>query len=270
MVVDGGRLFWIQDAYTTSSRYPYSEPVQGQLNYIRNSVKIVIDAYLGDMTFYIADSEDLLVRTYARIFPKLFRPLSAMPKGLRSHMRYPEDLFDIQRQVICTYHMRDPRVFYNKEDVWQIPTEIYRGSDQVMESYYTIMSLPHAVKEEFVLLIPFTPSNKNNMIAWLAARSDGLKLRPSDPLPVPEKGTDLRAHANRGAHRPGPEHFTAHHAVESERLQCHQRQPARHSDRELGPVRRAHVPAGGKEQDSRADPYHRGLREPSDDGRGSG
>jgi len=173
MVVADGRLFWIQDAYTTSSRYPYSEPVQGGLNYIRNSVKVVVDAYLGDMTFYIADSEDLLVQTYARIFPKLFRPLSAMPRGLRSHVRYPEDLFDIQRQVLCTYHMRDPRVFYNKEDVWQIPTEVYRGSDQVMESYYTIMSLPHAVKEEFVLLIPFTPANKNNMIAWLAARSDG-------------------------------------------------------------------------------------------------
>ncbi len=174
IVVDNGRLFWLQDAYTTSSRYPYSEPVlQGQLNYIRNSVKVVVDAYLGDIRFYISDPTDPLIQTYARIFPKLFRPISAMPRGLRSHVRYPEDLFDVQRRVLCTYHMRDPRVFYNKEDVWQIPTENYRGSDQVMESYYTIMSLPHAVKEEFVLLIPFTPNNKNNMIAWLAARSDG-------------------------------------------------------------------------------------------------
>ncbi len=173
LVLDQGRLFWILDAYTTTHRYPYSQPFQSRLNYIRNAVKVVVDAYLGDVHFYLADSEDPLIRVYARIFPDLFRPLVDLPDGLRAHLRYPEDLFHIQSQLLSTYHMRDSRVFYNKEDLWQIPTEIYRGTEQTMESYYVIMSLPGAQNEEFILLIPFTPKNKDNMIAWLAARCDG-------------------------------------------------------------------------------------------------
>jgi uncharacterized membrane protein (UPF0182 family) len=173
IVIDEGRLFWIQDAYTTSGRYPYSQPFNRQFNYIRNSVKVVVDAYLGDVSFYISDPSDALIRCYARVFPGLFKPLSAMRPGLRPHLRYPEDLFDVQRFMYCTYHMRDPRVFYNQEDVWEIPNEIYGGEVQPMESYYTIMSLPREKKEEFILLSPLTPKNKNNMIAWLAARSDG-------------------------------------------------------------------------------------------------
>jgi uncharacterized membrane protein (UPF0182 family) len=173
IVIDEGRLFWIQDAYTTTNRYPYSEPFQGQFNYIRNSVKVVLDAYLGDVFFYLADPGDPIVRTYSSIFPTLFRPISQMRPGLRAHVRYPEDLFDVQRHMYRTYHMRDPRVFYTKEDLWEVPSEIYSGSEQVMESYYTIMSLPPSQTKEFIMLIPFTPKDKNNMIAWLAARSDG-------------------------------------------------------------------------------------------------
>lgn len=173
LVIDEGRLFWMQDAYTVSDRYPYSEPYQGRFNYIRNSVKVVVDAYLGDVTYYIADSRDPLIQVYSRIFPELFRPLETMPKGLRDHIRYPEDFFNVQRDMFRTYHMRDSRVFYNKEDLWEIPNEIYAGNEQLMESYYVIMSLPGSQREEFVLLIPFTPRNKNNMIAWLAARADG-------------------------------------------------------------------------------------------------
>ncbi|MFB3902031.1 MAG: UPF0182 family protein [Acidobacteriota bacterium] len=173
IVVHEGRLFWIQDAYTTSNRYPYADPARDGLNYIRNSAKAVIDAYSGDVTFYISDPEDLLIQAYARAFPKLFRPLSAMPKDLHSHLRYPRDLFDLQRQVLCTYHMRDPAEFYKKEDLWQIPSEIYRGSERVMESYYTIMRVPHAVSQEFVLFTPFSPDNRNTLVAWLAGRSDG-------------------------------------------------------------------------------------------------
>ncbi len=177
IVIDEGRLFWVQDAYTATDRYPYSEPYpsrnEPRFNYLRNSVKIVTDAYLGDVSFYIADSSDPLIQVYSNIFPGMFHPLAEMPEGLRRHIRYPADFFDVQRDVFCKYHMTDPTVFYNQEDVWEIPNEIYRGNEQLMDSYYVIMSLPEADHEEFILLIPFTPRNKNNMIAWLAARSDG-------------------------------------------------------------------------------------------------
>jgi hypothetical protein len=173
LVVVDGKLFWIQDAYTTTDRYPYSEPLAGGLNYIRNSVKIVIDAYNGSMTFYITDPEDALIQTYHAIFPELFVPAEQMPQSLRVHWRYPEDMFNIQASVYQSYHMRDPRVFYNKEDLWAVPNEFYADKEQPMEPYYIIMRLPDEEKEEFLLMLPFTPVNKNNTIGWLAARCDG-------------------------------------------------------------------------------------------------
>jgi len=173
LVVMDGRLLWIQDAYTVSDRYPYSTPVVGGLNYVRNSVKAVIDAYNGDVTFYIADSEDALIRTYQAIFPDLFIPMEQMPEELYAHLRYPEDMFNIQVAAYLSYHMRDARVFYNKEDLWEVPREVYFGSEQSMEPYYIIMRLPDEEKEEFLLMLPFTPANKKNTIGWLAARCDG-------------------------------------------------------------------------------------------------
>jgi len=173
LVVIDGRLLWIQDAYTTTDRYPYSEPFGDGLNYIRNSVKAVIDAYDGNVTFYITDSEDALIRTYQSIFPQLFVSAEQMPESLRVHLRYPEDMFDIQASVYQTYHMRDARVFYNKEDLWAVPREVYAGMEQIMDPYYIIMRLPDEEKEEFLLMLPFTPQNKNNTIGWLAARCDG-------------------------------------------------------------------------------------------------
>jgi len=173
LVVMEGKLFWIQDAYTTTDRYPYSEPFGQGLNYIRNSVKAVIDAYDGSVTFYITDPEDALIQTYQSIFPDLFVPAEQMPQSLRVHIRYPEDMFNIQASVYQSYHMRDARVFYNKEDLWAVPREVYFGSEQLMLPYYIIMRLPDEEKEEFLLMLPFTPVNKNNTIGWLAARSDG-------------------------------------------------------------------------------------------------
>ncbi|MBI3014540.1 MAG: UPF0182 family protein [Candidatus Tectomicrobia bacterium] len=172
VVVTGeGKLFWILDAYTVSSMYPYSEPVRGIGNYIRNSVKVVIDAYNGTVHYYVSDPQDPIVQTYARIFPDLFKPLDTMAADLKAHLRYPEGLFSVQAQVYATYHMQDSQVFYNKEDLWSLPV---RGSDkgQPMEPYFTIMKLPGETKEEFILLVPFTPSRKDNMSAWLAARND--------------------------------------------------------------------------------------------------
>jgi hypothetical protein len=172
-VVMDGRLLWIQDAYTTTDRYPYSEPLKSGLNYIRNSVKAVIDAYDGSVTFYVTDPEDALIRTYQAIFPGLFVPAEQMPESLQVHLRYPEGMFNIQASVYQSYHMRDVRVFYNQEDLWAVPREVYAGREQAMEPYYIIMRLPDEENEEFLLMLPFTPVNKNNTISWLAARCDG-------------------------------------------------------------------------------------------------
>ena len=180
MVLSEGRLFWVADAYTTTKNYPYSENIQirdgnrySTYNYIRNSIKIVIDAYHGDVDFYISDDTDPLIQVYAKIFQNSFQPLSSMPEDLQKHVRYPVDFFDVQAWMYRTYHMMDPTVFYNNEDMWNIPKEKYEGKERTMESYYLIMKLPEAEQAEFVLLLPFAPVGKDNMISWLAARSDG-------------------------------------------------------------------------------------------------
>ncbi len=175
IVIDDGKLFWVQDAYTVSDRYPYSQPTSGGINYIRNSVKVVTSAYDGSITFYLVDPEDALINTYAAIFPALFTPIEAMPASLRAHLRYPLDFFQVQFSMYQTYHMQDPRVFYNKEDLWTTPVETYADAERLMEPYYIIMRLPGEEREEFLLMLPFTPPRKDNMITWLAARSDGDK-----------------------------------------------------------------------------------------------
>ena len=172
-VKDPSYLYWIVDAYTTSDRYPYADIGTQGINYIRNSVKVVIDAYHGSVSFYIADPSDPIVTTWAKIFPDLFKPLSAMPVSLRRHLRYPQDYFKIQSDRLMTYHMTDPQVFYNREDQWQIPTEIYGDKPRLVEPYYLITSLPTVPVPEFTLLLPYTPQQRTNLVAWLAARSDG-------------------------------------------------------------------------------------------------
>jgi uncharacterized protein len=172
MVISKGKLFWIYDAYTITDKYPYSQPFDRKNNYIRNSVKIVVDALNGDMKFYMAE-EDPIIETYSKIFPNVFSDIDEMDEDLRAHVRYPEGLFRLQAGLYSTYHMKDPSVFYNREDIWNTPYEIYRSSRQEMTPYYIIMKLPGEEKEELVLMQPFTPRNKDNMIGWLAARSDG-------------------------------------------------------------------------------------------------
>jgi uncharacterized membrane protein (UPF0182 family) len=167
-------LYWVIDAYTTSDRYPYADPLDNDFNYIRNSVKVVVDAYHGTVTFYIADDADPLIQAWSRIFPSMFHPLDEMPLTLKSHIRYPQDLFRVQSNHLMAYHMTDPQVFYNREDQWRAPSEIYRDEQQVVEPYYLLMKLPDETSEEFILLQPFTPAQRNNLVAWLAARSDGL------------------------------------------------------------------------------------------------
>ncbi len=174
IVISDGRLKWIQDAYTTTPFFPYSERTDG-INYIRNSVKIVLDAYDGSLDFYISEPDDPIINTYANIFEDLFTSMDEMPESLRKHVRYPEDLFTIQSRKLMTYHMQNPTDFYSKEDAWQRPTEIYgRGREILMEPYYMILDLPRINEgQEFVMMTPFTPERRNNMIAWLAGRADG-------------------------------------------------------------------------------------------------
>jgi len=167
-----GKLYWIQDAYTISNNYPYSTPLRGYFNYIRNSVKVIIDAYDGSIDFYIVDQNDPVIKVYEKIFPKLFKGFDQMPQDLKEHIRYPKDLFQVQAELYSTYHMVDSDVFYNKEDYWNIPNEIYAENEIKMEPYYIVTKVPGHEREEFILMTPFTPATKNNMIAWLAAKND--------------------------------------------------------------------------------------------------
>jgi hypothetical protein len=174
VINDDGKLFWIIDAYTFTNKYPYSEPFDGSRNnYLRNSVKVTIDAYTGDMTFYIADEEDPIIKTYAAIFPDVYHPITDMPSGLKAHIRYPVDMFQIQANTYRTFHMTDPYVFYNKEDPWLIPTEVVDDKSQAMEPYYIIMRLPGEEEAEYILMLPFTPKSRPNMVGWMCARMDG-------------------------------------------------------------------------------------------------
>jgi uncharacterized protein len=173
VISDRGELFWMVDGYTVSERFPYSQPTRGIGNYIRNSVKATIDAYNGTVQFYVSDPKDPVIQVYSKIFPGVFRALEEMPKDLRRHIRYPEDFFTIQANIYATYHMRDPQVFYNKEDLWRVPALSKTDGENVVEPYFIIMKLnTEAAQEEFILMIPFTPARRENMIAWMAARCD--------------------------------------------------------------------------------------------------
>lgn len=174
MVTVDGKLYWMIDAYTLSSYYPYSEPYgEGSVNYIRNSVKVVVDAYNGDVNFYIVDEKDPIAETFAKIYPTLFKSFDQMPESLKAHIRYPNNLFQIQASVYGKYHMEDVNVFYQKEDVWDIASEIYGMEKQQMKPNYYIAKLPGEDKAEFFNSLPFTPKSKQNMTALMVARNDG-------------------------------------------------------------------------------------------------
>jgi uncharacterized membrane protein (UPF0182 family) len=184
---DDGRLSWIMDAFTISDSYPYSTHYRlgnDLINYMRNSVKVVIDAYDGTTTFYVFDTDDPIIAAYRRIFPVLFKDASTMPAGLRKHVRYPEMLLKLQAEVYGLYHMTDPEAFYNREDLWTVATEVGLGeggqqTTQAMQPNFVLMKLPGETGEEFVEILPFTPANRNNLIGWIAGRSDGAQYGTS-------------------------------------------------------------------------------------------
>ncbi|MDE0183242.1 MAG: UPF0182 family protein [Caldilineaceae bacterium] len=182
VVGDDGHLYWFLDAYTVSGRFPYSEPTDvgtrtlpPGFNYIRNPVKVIIDAYTGDMNFYVVEPDEPIAAAYARIFPNLFTSFDEMPDDLRAHIRYPNDLFSIQAGVFRTYQMTEPTDFYNREDVWAWPEEIFDNQSRPMEPYYVLMQLPGNSDLDFIQILPFTPANRENMISWLAAQNDPAK-----------------------------------------------------------------------------------------------
>jgi uncharacterized membrane protein (UPF0182 family) len=172
LAISDGRLIWIQDAYTTSDRYPYASST-GRINYIRNAVKVTIDAYHGTTTFHLLDTADPIAATIGRVFPSLFKPLADMPEDLRSRLRYPQTIFAMQATMFTTFHMTNPSVFYNREDQWEVPSFDVAGKAERMEPYYTIMRLPGERDPEFIQMLPFTPRQKDNLAAWMVARSDG-------------------------------------------------------------------------------------------------
>ncbi|MEK9657980.1 MAG: UPF0182 family protein [bacterium] len=172
IVNEAGRMIWVLDAYTLTKRFPYSEPYKGHFNYIRNSVKVTIDAYNGETRFYVADVKDPLIQTYQKMYKQMFLSFSEMPKSVLDHIRYPKDLFTVQAEVYSTYHMKDPQVFYNREDLWVTPQEQYGENQQIMKAYYMVTKLPGEDKESFIQMLPFNPTNKNNMIAWMSVKCD--------------------------------------------------------------------------------------------------
>ena len=175
-VLSAGRLYWIQDAYTTSVGFPYSTPhtdsAGATVNYIRNSVKVVVDMYDGSVQFYSMDPADPILAAYRRAFPSVFQDLSRLPQGLKEHLRYPEDLFSVQANMYRSFHMTDPQVFYNQEDLWAQANQKYAGNAVPMQPYYILMKLPGSSRLEYLLMSPFTPPQRDNMIAWLAAECD--------------------------------------------------------------------------------------------------
>ena len=172
VVSQEGRLVWFLDGYTQSNKFPYSQPYGRWFNYMRNAVLVTIDAYSGQATFYIKDPSDPIIQTYQKMYPDLFVPLANLPDDLKQHIRYPKDMFEVQAELYKTYHMTNPKVFYNREDLWALPKETYGQEEQPMRPYYTVIKLPNEDKESFILMMPFTPKNKNNMVSWLAIKSD--------------------------------------------------------------------------------------------------
>ena len=258
VVGDDGRLSWIMDAFTTSDSYPYSSHYalgNTLINYMRNSVKVVIDAYDGTTTFYVFDPQDPIITAYRQIFPALFKDAAAMPPALRKHVRYPELLLKLQAAVYGLYHMTDPQVFYNREDLWTVASEV--GMDesgqqktQSMEPNFVLMKLPGETAVEFVEILPFTPANRNNLIGWIAGRSDGEKYGTSVVYDFPKTKTRRRPSANRGANRSERAAVGTIDAVESARFPRAARHSAGDSVRARAVVCGTDLPAGRAQSDA--------------------
>ena len=273
VVVSDGRLYWMQDAYTTSDWFPYAQPQSDAgTNYIRNAVKVVIDAYNGTVTFYVADATDPIIATYQRIFPALFKPLDAMPPDLQKHIRYPEDLFDIQARQYRAYHMDAPEVFYNREDLWQFPARTDRPRRrQRLQPRQDGAVLHHDAPARRTARRILShaadgaePAGEHDCLAGRALRS--ARVRQAHRLRIPQGQAGLWAVPDRGAHPSEHRHLAADFAVEPDGLARHSRQSSGRADRELDPLRLAAVPARGVGPVAGTQAGDRGVRRPCGDG----
>ena len=246
--LDGaGKLWWLQDAYTLTDRMPYSTRREEGVNYIRNSVKAVVDAYNGSVRFYAVQPEDPLLRMYRRAFPGMFLELEEMPEDLRLHVRYPAGLFSAQADMYLRYHVTDPQVFFNQAEQWAIPSETRFGKEGVkMRPAYMVLKPPGEEREEFVLMAPFTPAGeKKNLVGWLMARNDGAQLRATGELRPAQRPAGGRAGAGGGEDRERPADFPAVHFVGGGRVENHPGATAGHPYRRLDSLRGTAVPAIG-------------------------
>ena len=232
------------DGYTSTDRYPYSQRLADGTSYMRNSVKVVIDAYDGTLDAYIVDAADPLARTYSKIFPGLMKPLSAMPADLRAHLRYPTDLFAIQSQLYATYHMDAPETFYHREDQWAIPLVTDQGEGERRFMRHIVMKLPEEKKAEFIYMAPFTPKGKDNLASWMIARNDGENYSKLRVYRFPKQSLGVRSASDHGAHRPGYGHIARADAVGSARLRGDPRRAAGDPDRGSSHLCAADLSAG--------------------------
>ena len=260
LVVEGGRLFWIQDAYTTGERFPYAEPTASGVSYIRNSVKIVVDAYQGDVTFYAIDPQDPVLRVYQAAFPHLFQPIQAMPAGLVAHLRYPQDLFAIQAEKYATYHMTEPHVFYNSEDLWQNPRAKEGDRQVAVEPYYVLIRMPG----EAAAGVPAADANDPRQARQhdrLARGAFGpAPLRPARRLHAAQGPAGPGTSPDRRDDRPGHHDLAPAHALGPAWLAGDPRSPAGDPDRQVVPLRRARVSARAGLRDPAAAADHRQRR----------
>ena len=267
VIREDGRLAWILDGYTVTDRFPYAERVAGLGNYVRNSVKVVVDAYEGSVSFYVSDPEDPIVRAYAAAFPGLLAPIDTMPADLRSHVRYPAGFFAVQARMYATYHMQDPRVFYNKEDLWSDPADVRgrpraRAGPLLHDHAHSRrgargVRAPHAVHP--------APPRQHDRLAGRPLRRP--ELRAPGGVPVSQAAARLRAPADRRAHRPGRRHLPADHPLEPAGLDGPPREPPGDPGRGVAALRPAPVPGGREGLDPGAQARDRRLRQPDRDGR---
>ncbi len=263
-VLVNGRIKWVIDAYTTSGYFPYSEPLPGgDVNYLRNSVKVVIDAFDGTTTLYAFDPSDPVLRAWADIYPGLFTPGTQIPAEIRDHFRYPSDQFSAQAEIYRNYHMTDPRVFYNKEDSWAIPNQ---STGDPIEPFFVLMRLPGESQEHFYLMQPYTPRNRSNMIGWVAANSDPEKYGERTVFLFPKERVVLGPEQVLARVNQDPEDLAAAVAVEPAREPGDLRQHARDPDQELDRLHHAALSPSRADRHPSAHPSDRVLLRQGRDG----
>ncbi len=265
LAIDEGRLVWVHDAYTTTARYPYSTPI-GRINYIRNSVKATIDAFHGTTTFYVSIPPIRSRRPWRKPSQTSSQPLEAMPAGLRERLRYPQGIFQLQSTMFSVFHMTNPAVFYNKEDQWEVPSIDEEGRDAPMEPYYTIMKLPGETGAEYIQMLPYTPRQKDNLAAWMVARSDGEHYGKLMVFQFPKQTVVYGPAPDRGAHQSGPGDFASDHSLESAGLRGDPGNAPGHSYRGVAPLYPAALSSRRRWTDPGAQTGHRRVPEPDRDG----